>query len=211
MLSMRYRSGQLFYQVVVHAFEQHSQFVIYRHSVAQTAMPGSKVLETGSEPWCAAQQSGPYVKPGWDVSPDSEQLVAQMIMADGPTSGVSNIQVMNLKDASTTGLFAQASSQMLSSDLMLSWGPDSQKVVATTYHQLNADGPYSATLANPSVMQKYIPNLAGQVSWRSDGSAFVLSNADVRDMAAGNELYVFVANDTQGRLLLTDAQNFVWG
>jgi hypothetical protein len=76
-------------------------------------MPGSQVLETGSEPWCAAPQSGPYVKPGWDISPDGEQLVAQSIMA---TSGVSTIQVMNLKDTTTTNLFTQASPQMLSSD-----------------------------------------------------------------------------------------------
>jgi hypothetical protein len=60
-------------------------------------------------------------------------------------------------------------------------------------------------------MQKYTPNLGGQVSWRSDGSTFALNNADATHMTVGNELYVFAAGDAQGRLLLTDAQNFVWG
>ena len=31
--SMRYSDEQLFYQVIVHPFEEHSQFVEYAHSV----------------------------------------------------------------------------------------------------------------------------------------------------------------------------------
>jgi hypothetical protein len=67
LLSIHYSSEQLFYEVVVHPFEQQSQIVIYRHSLTQPTMTASKVLSVGSEPWCAAQQNGPYEKSGWDV------------------------------------------------------------------------------------------------------------------------------------------------
>ncbi len=79
LLSLRYSSGQLFYQVVVHPLEQQSQLVIYRHSVVHPEIPSSQVASQGHEPWCGATQVGAYSLPGWDVSPDGEQLVSQMI------------------------------------------------------------------------------------------------------------------------------------
>jgi hypothetical protein len=39
LLSVHYSSEQLFYQLIVHPFEQQSQFIIYRHSVAHPEMP----------------------------------------------------------------------------------------------------------------------------------------------------------------------------
>ena len=167
LLSMRYSSGQLYYQVVTHPFTQQSQLTIYRHSVDHPGMSSSMVQTMGSEAWCSPQQSGPYIKPGWDISPDGAQLVAQMIGASGSTAAASSVQVLNLSDNSTTALFAQLPASMLARDLVLTWGPDSQSVVATQAHLLSQDGPYSATLANPAGMQQYAPNAAGLVAWRS--------------------------------------------
>jgi hypothetical protein len=211
LLSMRYSSGQLYYQVIAHPFEQQSQFIIYRHSVLQPALPGNKVVDMGSEPWCNPQQSGPFILPGWDVAPDGEQLVAQMIAATGANLPVASIQALDLNDGSTTALFTQASPQMLTHDLSLTWGPDSQAVVATEDHMLNQDGPFSATLADPAAMQRYVPNLAGQVAWRADSKAFVLQNVDATDATDATGLYMFTTGDPHGQFLLTDAQDFVWG
>ena len=207
-LSMRYSSGQLFYQVVVNAYEQQSQIVIYRHSVDHPEMPSSKVLEMGTEGWCDLPRSGPYIKPGWDVSADGEQLVAQMIVNGSQNSGMTNISALDLKDGSTTALFAQMAPQVLSHDLVLNWGPDSQTVVAAQERMLSQNGPYSATLANPVAMQQYMPNQAGQAAWRTDSSAFVMQSLDTTD---ASDVYVFVPGNTQGQLLLKDVRDFVWG
>lgn len=213
LLSMRYSKEQLFYSVIVHPFGGQGEFEIYRHSVSQPNTPTSKVVDMGSESWCSAQ-SGPYIKPGWDISPDGNQLVAQMITAAAPGQGVASISVLNLSDGSTTNLFTQLPSPVLSHDLLLTWGPDDQTVVATQLHMLSPAGPYSATLANPAGMQQYTPNLAGIVSWRADSSAFALQNTDAADgtvEATTANIYIDVPGDAQGRLLLPDARNFVWG
>lgn len=55
LLSMRYTKGQLYYQVITHPFEQQSLLAIYRHSVVQPVLPGNKIVEMGSEPWCNTQ------------------------------------------------------------------------------------------------------------------------------------------------------------
>lgn len=210
LISLGYSSEQLFYQVVMHPFEQQSQVAIYRHSISHPEMQSSKVLQMGTEPWCAPQ-SGPYIRPGWDISPDGEQLVAQMITATGPDQAVGTIQTLNLNDGSTTALFMQAPADLLGQDLLLTWGPDSQTVVATASHAQTPSGPYSASLADPAAMQRYTPNLAGQVVWRSDGSAFALQGAETVDQTATPNVYVFLTADTQGRMLLTDAHEFNWG
>ncbi len=211
LISLRYSNGQLFYQVVVHPFEQQSQVVIYRHSVSHPEMQSSKILQIGTEPWCALPQSGPYIKPGWDISSNGEQLVTQMITATSSTQAVGTIQTLNLEDGSTTALFAQAPVDLLGQDLLLMWGPDSQTVVATASHMLTPIGPYSASLADPAAMQQYTPNLAGQVVWRSDSSAFALQNAETVDQTETPNVYVFFTGDTRGRMLLTDALEFSWG
>lgn len=213
LLSMRYSSEQLFYQVIVHPFEQYSTFVIYSHSVTHPGAASQKVLETGSESWCTTQQSGPYMKPGWDVSEDGEQLAVQMLHAGG-SSGSSSIQVHNLNADAMTQLFAQAPAQLLDHDLALSWGPDSQSLVLTTPDvpgEAAPAGSYEATLANPSAMQEYKPVLGGQVAWRSDSSAFALTPPLTPGITTTPDVYLFRTGDVQGRLLLADAQNFVWG
>jgi hypothetical protein len=151
------------------------------------------------------------VRPGWDVSPNGEQLVAQMIVANGSNQGVGTVQALDLNDGSTTGLFAQAPRQLLDSDLTLTWGPDSQTVVATTAHLIDYSGPYTASLANPAAMQQYVPSVAGPVSWRPDSAAFALQNMEMIDMTTTPDVYVFLTGDSHGRMLLTDAQNFTWG
>jgi len=209
LLSLRYSSGQLFYQVVVHPFEQQSQIVLYSHSLAHPEMPSKQLLQVGSEPWCAMPQSGAFVKPGWDVAPDGQQLVAQMITANGSTQAVGTVQSLSLNDTSTTGLFAQLPSNLLSQDIALTWGPDSQKVVATAYHMTGQGGPYVASLANPTATQQYAPNAAGQATWRNDSTAFVLQSTDTPDTTPN--VYVFLTGDIHGRMLLADAHDFTWG
>src|ERR1700730_744109 len=78
LLSMRYSTGQLYYQVVGHPFEQHSQLTIYRHAVDHPAQASVKVLDMGSEAWCGSQQGSALIRPGWDVPPDGQQLAAQV-------------------------------------------------------------------------------------------------------------------------------------
>ena len=210
LLSMRYSNEQLFYSVVVHPFGQQSQIVIYRHPLAQPGTTATKVLSVGNEPWCTPQQSGPYLKPGWDVSKDGEQLAAQMITATGSDQAAGSIEVLNLTNGSTTGILSQLPARMLTHDLTLAWGPDSQTLVSAEYHMQSQEGPYSASLANPVATQKYSPDQAGDVSWRPDSSEFLLQNPD---LAASDTtgLYLFTTGEAQGQLLLTDAQDFVWG
>lgn len=211
LLSLHYSNEQLFYQAVVHPFEQQSQMVIYRHSILQPTMQSRILLHMGTEPWCTIAQSSPFVKPGWDVSSNGEQLVAQMIVANGSDQGVGIIQSLNLNDGSTTGLFTQAPAQLLDHDLTLTWGPDSQTIVAIAAHMTEQSGPYSASLANPTAMQQYVPNVAGQAVWRPDSSAFTLQNAEIIDTTTIPDVYVFLTGDTHGRMLLTDARDFTWG
>ncbi len=206
MLSMRYSSEELFYQIV-----EQGQIAIYRHSIVHPSTASSKVLTIGSEAWCDPQHSGLFVKPGWDVSPNGEQLVAQIITTDSSNQVVGTVQVLSLNDGSTTPLFAQGSSQMLRNDITLTWGPDSQTVIATSHNVQSPVGPYSATLANPSAMQQYTPDLAGQVAWRPDSSAFALQSSDALNPTVVPDVYIFMPGDGQGRLLLADAYDFTWG
>lgn len=211
LLSMRYTNGQLFYEIVVHPFEQQSQLVIYRHSLANPAEAASKVIDAGAEAWCATPQSGAYIRPGWDVSPDGELVVTQMIVSGASEQGTSAIQAVNIKGGGSTNLFTQLSPALLSHDLSLTWGPDSQTVVATQYRPLSLDGPYSATMANPTLMQRYTPNLAGQIVWRTDSSAFALQTNGSVDATGKPAVYLFQTGDTNGRTLLDDAHEFSWG
>lgn len=210
LLSMRYSSGQLYYQVVAHPFEQQSQLAIYSRSLAKPQAQSVQVLSMGSEPWCASQQAGPYTYPGWDIAPDGQQLAAQMIAVAGG-QGVSTIQSLSLTDHSSTNLFAQLPANLLAHDLALTWGPDSQQVVATALQAPDQGHPYSASLANPAATQQYDLNLAGQVAWRPDSSAFALQSAQSADATAKPDVYVFLTGDTHGRVLLADAYNFAWG
>ncbi len=211
MLSMRYSKGQLFYQVVVHPFEQKSQLVIYRHSIAQPAAQSSKVFDMGSEAWCSDAANSAYMRPGWDVSPDGALLVAQHILSGDANTGKSAVQVHRLDDGSETPLFAQMSSDLLGHDLALSWGPDSQKVVATENHPLLQKGPCVTSLANPVTMQQYSLAASGQVIWRADSSAFALQQVDMTDTTGISTVYVFLVGDTHGYTLLTNAHEFAWG
>jgi len=211
LLSLRYSSGQLFYQVVVHPFRQQSQIILYSHSLAHPEMQSKQLLQMGSEPWCATPQNGAFVKPGWDVAPDGQQFVAQMIQSTGPTQAAGTVQTLNLDDGSTTGLFAQVSSDVLSQDIALTWGPDSQTVVATAYHMATQSGPYTATLANPTVTQRYAPNVVGQVTWRADSAAFALQNTETTDTTTSPDVYVFAPGDAHGQKLLANAHDFTWG
>jgi hypothetical protein len=216
LLSMRYSNGELFYQVVVHPFAQQSQIVIYQHSVVHPEQASSRVFEAGSTPWCVQQRPGSFVKPGWDVSHDGEQLVMQVVSESGGMQSTGTITVLNLKDGVTTALFTSVSTQWLNHDLMLTWGPDNQTVIANVAVAAPLpDGTaqsvlYSATLANPSAIQQYMP-VAGRVVWRANSSAFALENLEAVPTASAAIVYLFVPGSPQGLLLLTDAQEFVWG
>ena len=207
LLSMRYSSGQLYYQVVIQPFTGKSQIVIYRHSLSRPELASERMLDMGSEGWCPAQQNSRYVWPGWDISPDGEQLVAQMPGANGTSS----IQALDVKNAMTTQLFTGLTAPLLAGDLILSWGPDSQTVVASQAHLLVPSGPYSATLANPAMTQGYAPNAGGPVAWRADSAAFALQSTDMADVTDAANIYVFMTGETHGRLLLSNVRDFVWG
>jgi hypothetical protein len=211
LLSMRYSSGQLYYQVVARPFEQQSQLTIYRHPLDHPAQASEKVLDMGSEAWCGSQQGSPFINPAWDVSPDGQQLAAQVLQTGSANQPGSSIETLNILDHSTTGLLAQLPPAMLAHDLVLAWGPDSQSIVATQAHLLSQDGPYSATLANPAVMQGYAPGAAGLVAWKTDSSAFVLQSSDMADVTDAAQIYLFNAGDARGQLLLTEARDFAWG
>lgn len=211
MLSMRYSNEQLFYDAVVHPFGQQSQLVVYRHSLAHPEAQSSVVVKMGSEPWCATTQSGPYVKPGWDVSLDGEQLVVQMVNATGPDQAIGTVQTLSLMDGSTTALFSAVPAQFLSHDVTLTWGPDNQTVVAASMVMSQQSGLYSATLANPTALQQYAPVVAGQVSWRNDSTAFALQSVTSSDATTPSAVYVFLKGSTQGQTLFVDAQDFTWG
>ena len=211
LLSMRYSSGQLYYQVVAHPFEQRSQLTIYRRSVDQPSQASAQVLGMGSEAWCSSQSGSAFVYPGWDVSPDGQQLAAQVVQSGNGGSPTSNIETRNMLDNSPTGLLAQLPTAMLAHDLVLTWGPDSQSLVATGAYSYSQDGPYSATLANPAGMQAYAPGAAGVVAWKPDSSAFALQSTDRTDVTDAGQIYLFNTNSGQGQLLLTNTRNFVWG
>jgi hypothetical protein len=206
LLGMQYSSGQLYYQVVTHPFEQASQFEIYRRSLDQPAKAGSSVFSTGSEAWCWPGQSGPFEMPGWAISPDGMQLAAQVVSGTG-----SSVQALSLSDHTITPLLVGISESMLAHDMELAWGPDSQAVVASQAHLLGQDGPYRATLANPAAMQAYTPDAAGVATWRGDGAAFALSSVDSADVSDGGSMYVFTPGNEEGQMLLMNARDFAWG
>ncbi len=208
-LSVRVRNEQLFYEVVTHPYEQQSQIAIYSHSVTSSEQQSSKLLDVGAEAWCSMQASSPYVFPAWDVSSDGEQIVAQMLLG--------SVQAVHVADRSTTGLFNDVPTNVLSHDVQLTWAPDNQTVVLsqndTTQTQ---DGLYLASLANPVLTVRYTPTLTGQVTWRSDSAAFALQSAQDAQPESENSslpqnVYVFAKGDTRGLLLLPDARDFTWG
>ncbi len=70
--------------------------------------------------------------------------------ASDAIQGLSSVKIYNLQDSSTTDLFAEAATTMLSHDLDLTWGPDSQSLVAAVGNAANSQvGLYSANLSNP--------------------------------------------------------------
>lgn len=211
LLSMRYSGGQLYYQVVAHPFEQHSQLTIYRRAVDQPSQASAQVLDMGSEAWCGSQSGSAFVYPGWDVSPDGQQLSAQVVQTGNGGSPTSSIETRNILDNSPTGLLAQLPSTLLAHDLLLTWGPDSQSLVATEAHSYSQEGPYSATLANPAGMQTYAPGAAGMVAWKPDSSAFALQSTDSTDVTGTGQIYLFDTGSGQGQLLFTNTRDFVWG
>ncbi len=217
LLSMRYSNGEFFYQVVTHPFAQQSQIVIYQHSVIHPEQASIQVFAAGSTSWCVQQRPGSFVKPGWDVSPDGEQLVAQVVSESSGMQSTGTITVQNLKDGVTTALFTSVSAQWLNHDLMLTWAPDSQTVIANVAVATSLldgtvqSGLFSATLANPLAIQQYMPGVAGQVVWRANSSAFALENLNAGPTQPTETVYLFVPGSSQGQLLLTNALEFVWG
>jgi hypothetical protein len=211
LLSMRYSSGQLYYQVVTHPFEQQSQLTIYRYAVDHPRLASVKVLNMGSEAWCGSQQGSAFIRPGWDVSLDGQQLGAQVVQSGNANAPTSSIETLNILNNSPTGLLQQLPTAILAHDLVLTWGPDSQSLVASEAHLFSQDGPYSTTLANPASMQSYAPGAAGPVAWKTDSSAFALQSTDIADVTDAGQIYLFNTGNSRGQLLLTNTRDFVWG
>src|SRR5260370_37659647 len=99
---MRYSSGQLYYETMTPAYGNNTVFTIYSHSVSNPGMPSTKVLDVGSEPFCASQGnnpnsppvSGPFSGPGWDVSLDGKYLARHAMVTNRSTTGGSGKVVM---------------------------------------------------------------------------------------------------------------------
>lgn len=216
---LRYSSGQLFYQVIESDPQnsKHIKFVIYSHSTLHPELPNTKVLDTGSEP--VPDVVGPtdfppcptITNPGWDISPDGKHLVAQMLLTDNTGHVSSSIRVLNLADGSMEALFGQVSSNVLTGELTLTWGPDNQSVLLSSWS--SQVGPYSATLLHPEQSQAYPPDTTGHVVWRSDSSVFALFQFQWIGMGPNSEatVYMFTPGKPDRRLFLMNAQNFAWG
>ncbi len=213
-LSLRYSNGMLYYQTVKHPGKDDSTLSIYSRSVTKPDLDSKKVLDLGTEPWCTSNQQGQIVLPGWDVSPDGNHLAAQLVNAQA----VMGVQEQNLQNGSTVQLFQQAPEQLFGHDVLLSWSPDSQTVVATEPAIIAKLGPYTTSLANTSAVQTYTPYMRGTASWHADGSAF-----DLQDSSTGNgtaltgttntppTIYEYGKGKTNGQALLTDAHEIGWG
>jgi hypothetical protein len=216
---LRYSSGQLFYQVI-EADPQNSKnikFVIYSHSTLHPELPNTKVLDTGSEPLPDVGPNvppcPPFTNPGWDISPDGKRLVAQMLLTDNAGHVSSSIRALklNLSDGSMVTLFGQVSSNVFKGDFTLTWAPDNQSALLTSWS--SQVGPYSATLLQPEQTQAYPPDTTGHVVWRSDSSAFALFQFQQYGMVPNNtaNVYMFVPGKPGRRLFLANAFNFAWG
>lgn len=224
---LRYSSGQLYYQVM-ETDPQHSKnikFVIYRHSTLHPELPDTRVLDAGNEQLVDTYQgSGPpppicaqYENPGWDISPDGKHLVAQMLLTDNAGHVSSSIRVLNVSDGSMVTLFGQVSSDVFKGDVTLTWGPDNQSVLLSSWFwfgvKISQVGPYSATLLQPEQTQAYPPDTNGHVVWRSDSSAFALFQFQQYEIESNNttNVYMFAQGKPDRRLFLMNAQNFAWG
>jgi hypothetical protein len=215
-LSMRYSSGVLYYQTVKHPGKDDSTLSIYSHSVTKPDSDSKKVLDLGTEPWCnlSGQQQGQIVLPGWDVSPDGNHLVAQLVNGQA----VMGVQEQNLQNGSSTQLFQQAPEELFGHDVLLSWSPDSQTVVATEPSIIAKMGPFTTSLANTSAVQTYTPYMRGPASWHADGSAFDLQNSSTGNgtalISGANTppaIYEYGKGKTHGQAVLTDAHEIGWG
>lgn len=214
---LRDSRGQLFYQVIEND-PQHSntiKFVIYSHSTLHPELPNTKVLDTGSEPLPGVGPNEPlcppFTNPGWDISPDGKRLVAQMLLTDNAGHVSSSIRVLNLSDGSMVTLFGQVSSTVFKGDLTLTWGPDNQSVLLSSWS--SQVGPYSATLLQPAQTQAYPPDTTGHVVWRSDSAAFALFQFQEYEPGQNNtaNVYMFEQGKPDRRLLVANAFNFAWG
>jgi hypothetical protein len=221
---MRYSSGQLYYETMTPAYGNNTVFTIYSHSVSNPGMPSTKVLDVGSEPFCASQGnnpnsppvSGPFRGPGWDVSLDGKYLAAQTMVTNGSTTAGS-VKVVMLSAGTTLTLFAQAPTQVLNQDASLSWSQDGQTVVLKSL--ISQITLYSVTLSSPSTMQTYNTNgmvlNAGNdlvhMVWQGDSGVFAVFSSQQFDLRSGVNAYEFIVGQPNGTLLLANASNFAWG
>src|SRR5260370_30258262 len=110
---MRYSSGQLYYETMTPAYGNNTVFTIYSHSVSNPGMPSTKVLDVGSDPFCASQGnnphstpvSGPFTEPGWAVYLDGRYLAAQKMVTNGSTT-VRRVKIGMMSAGTTLTLFA---------------------------------------------------------------------------------------------------------
>lgn len=214
---LRYSSGLLYYQVIEADPQnsKHIKFVIYSHSTLHPELSNIKVLDAGSEPVPEARPNTiacpSYTNPGWDISPDGKQLVAQMLLTDSTGKVSSSIRAMHVIDNSMVTMFGQLSSQVLSGDVTLTWAPDNQTVLLSSWS--SQIGPYSSTLQQPAQTQAYPPDTTGHVVWRPDSLAFALFQFQQYTLVSSNtaQVFLFVPGKSGRQLLLTNAQNFAWG
>ncbi|HLX56552.1 MAG TPA: hypothetical protein VKR83_05980 [Ktedonobacteraceae bacterium] len=224
---MRYSSGQLYYETMIGGGTNNTVFTIYSHSVSNPAMPGTKVLDVGSEPFCASQGnnpnsppvSGPFREPGWDISPDGKYLAAQTMVTSGSTT-TGSVKVVMLSTGTTLTLFAQAPAQVLDQDALLSWSHDGGAVVLKS--SLSQFTLYSVLLSSPATMQTYSTsgvtlnsgNDLVHLVWQGDGGVFAMFCSQQFGIGSNPgcaNAYEFIVGQPTGALLLANAYNFAWG
>ena len=218
---MRYSSGQLYYETMTPSQGgNNTVYTIYSHSISNPGMSSTKVLDVGSEPFCASQGnnppvSGPFTEPGWDVSLDGKYLAAQTMVTNGSTTAGS-VKVLMLSAGTMLTLFAQAPTQVLNHDASLSWSHDGQTVVLKSSNSQIAL--YSVTLSSGTTMQTYNTNgivLSGgndlvHMVWQGDGGVFAVFSSQQFGLSSGVNVYEFIVGQPDGTLLLANACNFAW-
>ncbi len=211
LLGLRYSQGYLYYQEVQHPFSAQSELLIGRISLTHGGT-GQTVFVQGNVAWCTSAPS-PYIEPGWDIAPDGQRVVAQVV-----NPGKSGVEMFSFSSGQSARIFADLPVAAFGHDLTLAWSPNAQAIAAAESHAFSQDGPFCVLLARPGGTQSYTPAYAGQIAWRPDSQAFTLQNPDLVAAPATNtpvDSLEYIAGQNgqkaPGIVLLMGARDFAWG
>jgi hypothetical protein len=207
---IQYSHGVIYYQTLTTANNPFSwatsigsisDFAIYSHSLTNPSQASTKIVDQGSEVVCGAQTDsgtptpgyGDFFSPGWSISADSKHLVAQTITGDKTSEMSSKIQLITLQDGTATTISQQLSTQSLNHDCFLSFAPDSQTILTSSY---NPDL-FTTTITNSEIDQSYtLPANSGveSIFWRVASNQFVIFG--------GENVYLYTVGTPNYKILL---------